>query len=204
MWRGEHINTTEDRAVLHVALRQPPGAELGGKDIEQSRHDRARPHARIRGRTRGRIRGSAGKPFELVINIGIGGSDLGPAMAVLALKQYTGGRRSWEFVSNVDGCHFAEVLKTADPETTLFIVSSKTFTTLETQTNAHTARAWLEASSVKASAAALRGGIHQQRAMDEFGVHPDTFRHVGLGRRPLLAVVLDRRVDRHCRRSENF
>jgi len=81
-----------------------------------------------------------------VVNIGIGGSDLGPAMAVQALRAFTGGAPRCEFVSNIDGCHLAEVLQDADPNTTLFIVSSKTFTTLETRTNARTARAWLAAS----------------------------------------------------------
>ncbi len=144
MFKGEHINRTEDRAVLHVALRQPRGGAIGGKDIAaevMTERDRMLNFAAaVRD---GRIVGSAGKPFTLIVNIGIGGSDLGPAMAVLALEQFTTGAPRVEFVSNVDGCHLYDVLKDADAATTLFIVASKTFTTLETLTNAKTARAWL-------------------------------------------------------------
>src|ERR1700719_1855320 len=146
MWQGEHINASEDRAVLHVALRQPPGAGVGGADIEQAViAERARMFRFARGVRGGAIRGSGGQPFRLVVNIGIGGSDLGPAMAVQALRAYAAGAPRCEFVSNIDGCHLAEVLESADPAATLFIVSSKTFTTLETRTNARSARAWLSA-----------------------------------------------------------
>ncbi len=174
MWRGDRINTTEDRAVLHVALRQPPGAAVGGAAIERTvLTERARMLAFAEGVRTGSIRGSAGEPFRLVVNIGIGGSDLGPAMAVLALRAFTTGAPRCEFVSNVDGVHLAEVLEGADPKTTLFIISSKTFTTLETQTNARTARAWL-AQRLGEEAVPLHFGAvsvnHQ--AMDAFGVHP--------------------------------
>src|SRR5580700_581381 len=144
MWRGEHINPSEDRAVLHVALRQPAGAAIGGAAIEKTvMQERARMLGFAQGVRDGSIRGSTQGPFRLVVNIGIGGSDLGPAMAVQALRAYAAGAPRCEFVSNIDGCHLAEVLESADPAATLFIVSSKTFTTLETRTNARSARAWL-------------------------------------------------------------
>jgi len=175
MWRGEHINVTEDRAVLHVALRQPAGAGIGGADIERTvMTERSRMLAFAEDVRAGIITGSTGAAFRLVVNIGIGGSDLGPAMAVLALRAYTGGAPRCEFVSNVDGCHLAEVLESADPATTLFIVSSKTFTTLETLANAHTARTWLVD---KLGAHAVRGHFAavsvNSAAMNEFGVHPE-------------------------------
>src|SRR5207302_273553 len=104
MWQGAHINTTEDRAVLHVALRQPRGAGVGGADIEQAvMAERARVLKFAQGVREGTIRGSAREPFKLVVNIGIGGSDLGPAMAVQALAAFTLGAPRCEFVSNVDG-----------------------------------------------------------------------------------------------------
>jgi len=175
MWRGEHINTTEDRAVLHVALRQPPGAALGGADIEKTvMAERARMLAFAQGVRGGTITGSTRQPFRLVVNIGIGGSDLGPAMAVLALRAFSAGAPRCEFVSNIDGVYLAQVLESADPATTLFIIASKTFTTLETQTNAHTARAWLVgrigAAAVPRHFAAVSVN---HKAMDEFGVHPE-------------------------------
>ena len=175
MWRGEKINATEGRAVLHVALRQPPGAGIGGTVIERAvmaeREHMLGFAEAVRG---GRITGSAKKPFTLVVNIGIGGSDLGPAMAVQALRRFTSAVPRCEFVSNVDGCHLADLLESADPQTTLFIVSSKTFTTLETLTNARTARAWVAA---KVGEQAVREHFAavsvNHRAMDEFGVHPE-------------------------------
>ena len=174
MWRGDHINTTENRAVLHVALRQPPGAAVGGAEIEKTvMAERARMLAFAQGVRGGTITGSSGQPFRLVVNIGIGGSDLGPAMAVLALHAFTGGAPRCEFVSNIDGVYLAQVLQSADPATTLFIIASKTFTTLETQTNARTARAWLAgkigAPAVPRHFAAVSVN---HKAMDEFGVHP--------------------------------
>jgi glucose-6-phosphate isomerase len=174
MWRGEHINTSEDRAVLHVALRQPPGAALGGAQIEQTvLTERARMLGFAEQVRSGDIRGSGGRPFRLVVNIGIGGSDLGPAMAVLALRAFCGGAPRCEFISNIDGCYLAQVLESADPATTLFIVSSKTFTTLETLTNARTARAWLAAKLGAAAVPQHFAAVSvNTRAMDEFGVHP--------------------------------
>src|SRR5256884_5937024 len=144
MWQGAHINTTEDRAVLHVALRQPRGAGVGGADIEQAvMAERARMLGFAQGVREDAIHGSAGKPFRLVVNIGIGGSDLGPAMAVQALSALTPGAPRCEFVSNIDGVHLADLLPDADPGTTLFLGSSKTPTTPATLTHAPTARAWL-------------------------------------------------------------
>jgi glucose-6-phosphate isomerase len=175
MWRGEIINPTEGRAVLHVALRQPPGAAVGGADIEKLvLTERARMLEFAEGVRGGAIRGSKGQRFTLVVNIGIGGSDLGPAMAVQALRTFTGGAPRCEFVSNIDGVRLAEVLESADARTTLFIVASKTFTTLETRTNALTARAWLEKQLGKEAIPAHFAAVSvNTKAMDEFGVHPE-------------------------------
>ncbi len=174
MWRGEHINATEDRAVLHVALRQPPGAALGGAEIEKTvMSERRRMLEFAEGVRSGAIGGSTGQAFRLVVNIGIGGSDLGPAMAVQALRAFTAGAPRCEFVSNIDGVHLAEVLQSADPATTLFIVSSKTFTTLETLTNARTARAWLAGRNGEAAVPQHFAAVSvNTKAMDAFGVHP--------------------------------
>ncbi len=175
MWRGEHINPTEDRAVLHVALRQPRGAAVGGADIERQVLSERERMLKFAAAVRdGTIRSSAGEPFTLVVNIGIGGSDLGPAMAVQALRAFTAGAPRCEFVSNIDGCHLAEVLESADPRRTLFIVSSKTFTTLETRTNADTARAWLKGRLGETAVPAHFAAVSvNTRAMNEFGVHPE-------------------------------
>ncbi len=148
MFRGEHINVSEDRAVLHVALRMPRDRSLvvGGIDVVKEVHevlDRMRDFA---GRIRdGEWRGHSGKPIRNVINIGIGGSDLGPVMAYEALRHYSEREMTFRFVSNVDGTDFVEATRDLDPAETLFIVSSKTFTTLETMTNARTARSWVAA-----------------------------------------------------------
>ena len=175
MWRGEIINPTEGRSVLHVALRQPPGAAVGGADIEKLvLTERARMLEFAEGVRGGAIRGSQGQRFTLVVNIGIGGSDLGPAMAVQALRAFTGGSPRCEFVSNIDGVRLAEVLESADARTTLFIVASKTFTTLETRTNALTARAWLEKQLGKEAIPTHFAAVSvNTKAMDEFGVHPE-------------------------------
>jgi glucose-6-phosphate isomerase len=174
MWRGEHINPTEDRAVLHVALRQPAGAAIGGAEIEKTvMTERARMLSFAQGVRDGTIRGSTQTAFRLVVNIGIGGSDLGPAMAVQALRAYTAAAPRCEFVSNIDGCHLAEVLQGADPRTTLFIVSSKTFTTLETRTNARSARAWLATKLGEQAVPQHFAAVSVNTpAMDAFGVHP--------------------------------
>jgi len=175
MWRGDKINRAEDRAVLHVALRQPSGAAIGGSAIEQQvMAERERMLAFADAVRSGRIVGSAGKPFSLVVNIGIGGSDLGPAMAVQALQQFTAGGPRCEFVSNIDGNHLYDVLAVADPATTLFIVASKTFVTLETLTNARTARAWLKGKLGEEAVPAHFAAVSvNHAAMNEFKVHPD-------------------------------
>jgi glucose-6-phosphate isomerase len=145
MFRGEKINTTEDRAVLHVALRAPHGESivLDGHDVVPHVHEVLDRMAAFAAQVRdGRWLGHTGRRVRTVINIGIGGSDLGPVMVYEALKYYSARDLSIRFVSNVDGTDFAEATRDLDPAETLFIVSSKTFTTLETMTNAHTARQW--------------------------------------------------------------
>jgi glucose-6-phosphate isomerase len=146
MFAGERINVTENRAVLHVALRASEGASIrvDGHDVVPDVHE-------VLGRMRGfadevrsgRWLGHTGRPIRNVVNIGIGGSDLGPAMAYEALRPYSDRSRTFRFVSNVDGADIAEATRDLDPAETLFIVCSKTFTTIETLTNARTARAWL-------------------------------------------------------------
>ncbi|MDQ2939488.1 MAG: glucose-6-phosphate isomerase [Actinomycetota bacterium] len=148
MFRGERINVSEDRAVLHVALRMPRDRSLvvDGVDVVKEVHEVLDRMSDFCERVRdGEWRGHSGKPIRNVINIGIGGSDLGPVMAYEALRHYSKREMSFRFVSNVDGTDFAEATGDLDPAETLFIVSSKTFTTLETMTNAHTARAWVAA-----------------------------------------------------------
>ena len=145
MFHGDKINVTENRAVLHVALRAPRDASIivDGTDVVPQVHAVLDRMAGFCNRLRaGEWKGHTGKPIRNVINIGIGGSDLGPVMAYEALKHYSDRSRTFRFVSNVDGTDFAEAVHGLDPAETLFIVSSKTFTTLETMTNAHTARAW--------------------------------------------------------------
>lgn len=145
MFAGEHINITEDRAVLHVALRAPAGEviETDGADVVPDVHEVLGRMAAFADKIRaGEWTGHTGKPIVNIVNIGIGGSDLGPVMAYEALKHYSARTLTFRFVSNVDGTDFAEKTHDLDPAETLFIVSSKTFTTLETMTNAHTARAW--------------------------------------------------------------
>jgi len=145
MFRGDKINLTEERAVLHVALRAPRGVSIGvdGDDVVPKVHavlDRmAEFSARIR---TGAWKGHTGKRIRNIINIGIGGSDLGPVMAYEAMRHYSDRDLTVRFVSNVDGTDFAEATRDLDPAKTLFIISSKTFTTLETMTNAQTARNW--------------------------------------------------------------
>jgi glucose-6-phosphate isomerase len=145
MFRGEKINITENRAVLHVALRAPKGASIvvDGENVVPQVHAVLDKMADFSNRVRsGTWKGHTGKRIRNVINIGIGGSDLGPVMAYEALKHYSDRAMAFRFVSNVDGTDFAEAVQDLDPSETLFIVSSKTFTTLETMTNAHTARDW--------------------------------------------------------------
>jgi glucose-6-phosphate isomerase len=145
MFRGEKINITENRAVLHVALRAPRGASIvvDGENVVPQVHAVLDKMADFSGRVRsGAWQGHTGKRIRNIINIGIGGSDLGPVMAYEALKYYTERAMTFRFVSNIDGTDFAEAVHDLDPAETLFIISSKTFTTLETMTNAQSARDW--------------------------------------------------------------
>jgi glucose-6-phosphate isomerase len=146
MFTGQKINVTENRAVLHTALRAPRGATVtvDGKNVVPDVHETLDRMAAFADRVRsGAWTGHTGKPIRAVVNIGIGGSDLGPVMAYEALRNDTDRTRTFRFVSNVDGTDFAEAARDLDPAETLLIVSSKTFTTQETMTNAATARSWL-------------------------------------------------------------
>ena len=145
MFRGDHINVSEDRAVLHTALRLPKSATLhvDGQDVVKDVHEVLDRMAAFSDAVReGRWLGHTGKRIKNVVNVGIGGSDLGPVMAYEALKHYAKRDMTFRFISNVDSTDFAEATIDLDPEETLFIIASKTFGTLETMTNAHTARAW--------------------------------------------------------------
>jgi glucose-6-phosphate isomerase len=146
MWRGERINTTENRPVLHIALRMPRGSHLivDGEDVVGAVHQVLDRMALFAEQVRfGQWVGFTGRPIRNVVNIGIGGSDLGPAMAYDALRAFADPALTVRFVSNVDGTDIHQATRDLDPAETLFVVSSKTFTTLETLTNARTARAWL-------------------------------------------------------------
>jgi glucose-6-phosphate isomerase len=146
MFRGEKINITEKRAVLHVALRAPRGTviEVDGKDVVPDVHAVLDKMAAFSNRVRsGEWKGHTGKPIKNVINIGIGGSYLGPEMAYIALRDFTDPKMTFRFVANVDGAAFTDATHDLDASETLFILSSKTFTTLETMTNASTARKWI-------------------------------------------------------------
>jgi glucose-6-phosphate isomerase len=145
MFRGEKINLTEKRAVLHIALRAPRDASISvdGENVVPEVHAVLDHMANFANRVRsGEWKGHTGKRMRNVVNVGIGGSDLGPVMAYEALKYYAERTMTFRFVSNIDGTDFAEAVRDLDPSETLFIISSKTFTTLETMTNAQTARAW--------------------------------------------------------------
>jgi glucose-6-phosphate isomerase len=146
MFRGEHINVSENRAVLHVALRMPEGEhlEVDGADVVGEVHEVLGRMADFANRVRsGEWKGYTGKPIRCVVNVGIGGSDLGPVMAYEALRHYATRDIAFRFVSNVDSTDFVEATRDLDAEETLFIISSKTFGTLETLTNATSARDWI-------------------------------------------------------------
>ena len=146
MFTGQKINITENRAVLHVALRAPKTESIfvDGEDVVPAVHEVLEKMASFANRIRsGDWTGYTGKPIKNVVNIGIGGSDLGPVMAYEALKHYSQRDLNMHFISNVDSTDFAEAVHDLDPEETLFLVASKTFTTQETMTNAHSARVWL-------------------------------------------------------------
>ena len=178
MFAGKKINTTENRAVLHTALRIPEGEEviLDGIDVSKEVHlvlDRMTAFSeKIRA---GEWRGFSGKPIRNVINIGIGGSDLGPVMAYEALKHYTADEMNFRFVSNIDGSDIVESLRGINPDETLFIISSKTFTTLETLTNAKSARRWfLEKGGTMADVAKHFVAVSTNREkVIEFGIDPE-------------------------------
>jgi glucose-6-phosphate isomerase len=177
MFRGERINVTEKRAVLHVALRAPKGESivLDGEDVVPAVHDVLDRMADFANRVRkGEWTGHTGKPIRNVVNIGIGGSDLGPVMAYEALRHYSRRDMTFHFVSNVDGTDFEEAVRDLDAAETLFIISSKTFTTLETMTNAHTARVWA-LKTLKHQAAVARHFVAVSTNADEvtkFGIDP--------------------------------
>lgn len=176
MFAGEAINTTEKRAVLHTALRAPKSHRVlvDGQDVMPAIHETLdRLAAFADGVRGGRIAASDGAPFTDVVNIGIGGSDLGPVMVTLALAPYHDGPRL-HYVSNVDGAHIADTLARLDPARTLFIVASKTFTTVETMTNAATARRWIAAALGEAAVGAHFAAV--STALDKvaaFGIAPD-------------------------------
>ncbi len=176
MFAGEKINNTEGRAVLHTALRAPRGAQLtvDGQDVNADVHavlDRVKTFTdAVRS---GEWLGHTGKPITDIVNIGIGGSDLGPKMVVLALRHYAHPRLSMHFVSNVDGHDMDAALAKVDPETTLFIVASKTFTTAETMMNAQTARAWfLQSAPEEALAKHFVAVSTNTEAIKTFGIDP--------------------------------
>ena len=178
MFRGEHINVSEDRAVLHVALRMPKDRSLivDGEDVVKQVHEVLDRMSAFSDRVRsGEWKGHTGKPIRNVINIGIGGSDLGPVMAYEALRHYSKREMTFRFVSNVDGTDFAEKTRDLDPEETLFVISSKTFTTLETMTNAHTARDWALAKlgSDEAIAKHFVAVSTNAEGVSEFGIDTD-------------------------------
>ncbi len=177
MFRGEKINFTENRAVLHVALRNRSNAPIlvDDEDVMPAVNAVLEKMRRFSGDLReGRWRGHTGKPIRDIVNIGIGGSDLGPVMVTEALRPYWHPELRPHFVSNVDGTHIAETLRGLDPEATLFIVASKTFTTQETLTNAHTARDWLLA-ALGDEAAVARHFVAlstNREAVQAFGIDP--------------------------------
>jgi glucose-6-phosphate isomerase len=178
MFRGEPINSTEGRAVLHAALRAPPGtrAEVAGADVMPDVLEVRRRMLGFARRVRdGEHRGFTGRPIEHVVNIGIGGSDLGPAMVAEALAPDRHPRITPHFVSNVDGTHLAETLRRVDPETTLFLIASKTFTTQETIANAKSARAWFQERVPDPAAVARHfAALSTNRdAVAAFGIDPE-------------------------------
>lgn len=178
MFRGERVNTTEGRSVLHTALRLPADATLNvdGVNVVEEVHRVSRQAAAFVDRIRsGDWKGYSGKPIRHIVNIGIGGSDLGPLMVCEALKPWQHQGLSFHFVSNVDGTHISETLQGIDVETTLFIVASKTFTTQETLTNAHTARQWFLDSGGNAGdiASHFVAVSTNTQAVAEFGINTD-------------------------------
>jgi glucose-6-phosphate isomerase len=179
MFAGEHINVSEDRAVLHVALRMPRNRSLivDGVDVVKEVHETLDRMGEFCERVRsGEWKGHTGKPIRNVVNVGIGGSDLGPVMAYEALRHYSRRELTFRFVSNIDGTDFVESTRDLDPEQTLFIISSKTFTTLETMTNARSAREWSLAGLGGDEAAVAKHFVAVSTNADgvsEFGIDTD-------------------------------
>ena len=178
MFSGEKINNTENRAVLHIALRNRSNRPIyvDGDDVmPEVNQVLAKMRAFSEDVRSGNWKGYSGKPITHVVNIGIGGSDLGPQMVTAALAHYAHPRLSSHFVSNVDGTHISETLKRLDPESTLFIIASKTFTTQETMTNATSAREWFlsTAEDEKAVASNFVALSTNERAVAEFGIDPE-------------------------------
>ena len=175
-FRGESINETENRAVLHTAVRtfKKDSININGQDIISSIFETREKIKRFTNNIlNGNLKGATGKPFTDVVNIGIGGSDLGPVMVVEALKHYCT-KLNTHFVSNVDGDHVFEVIKNLDPETTLFIVVSKTFTTQETLSNANTIKSWLTKQLGESSVSKHFAAVStNQKAIKEFGINPE-------------------------------
>ena len=173
---GEPVNNTENRPALHTALRRSLDRPLvvNGRNVMQDvKAEREKLAAFVRSVHDGRITGHTGKRFDTVINIGIGGSDLGPVMAVEALARYRHPGLRFHFVSNIDGCELADAIAASNPESTLVIVCSKTFTTLETITNARRAREWIAGSLGDSALPRHFAAVSvNQKAMDEFGVGP--------------------------------
>ena len=211
MFGGEKINVTENRAVLHVALRAPRDASIvvDGKNVVPDVHAVLDKMAGFADRVRsGEWKGHTGKRIRNVVNIGIGGSDLGPVMAYEALRHYSERSMTFRFVSNVDGIDLVEATRDLDPAETLFIVSSKTFTTLETMTNALSAREW---SARRARRRPQGGGEALRRRLDERreGVrlrhrHREHVRVLGLGGRPVLDGLGDRPLHHDRRRPRQL
>jgi glucose-6-phosphate isomerase len=177
MWAGQHINVSEDRAVMHMALRYmgDKPVKVDGRDVMPDVRAVLAAMKKFSGKVRdGSIKGATGERFTDVINIGIGGSDLGPAMATLALAPYTRADLRCHYVSNVDGAHLHDTLKGLDPRRTMFIIASKTFTTDETMTNAASARAWIAGAlgdkAVKDHFVAVSTNLD---ACAAFGIRPD-------------------------------
>jgi len=178
LFSGDRINETEDRAVLHTALRNMSGDPvlLEGKDVMPEVHDVLKHMKSFADKiTSGQWHGYTGKPVTDIVNIGIGGSDLGPVMVTEALKPYANFGIKVHFVSNIDGTHIAETLKSLSPESTLFMIASKTFTTQETMTNAHTAREWFlaaakDTSHIRKHFVALSTNGEE---VEKFGIDPE-------------------------------
>ena len=210
MFAGEKINTTERRAVLHVALRAPRGTriEVDGADVVPDVHEVLDAMADFATRLRsGAFAGHTGKRIRNVVNIGIGGSYLGPEMAYRALRPFSDRSMTFRFVANVDGADFSEATHDLDAAETLFIVSSKTFTTLETMTNAATARAWL-VEKLGSDAAVAKHFVAVSTNIDgvtEVRHRPGQHvRLLGLGRRPLFDGQRDRPVHDDRGRARQF